>query len=681
MGPSTCCEAPRRSRASSRLCTRLLWALRALATSLTPLHTHAPPAGEVTTPGGRVVRKRKKKKPARSKRRRRKRKRGRKKGGRKKGGRKKGRRKKAGAKKGGAKKGGAKKGGAKEGDAQPGGSKESAGPDSAAKPSGEPKAGAASAPEPGGEPGGPDPAAKPDPTEEPKAAAGAPPGDGPSAPPKGAPSTGGPVPEPKPPADGGPAPPAGAPAGAPGAPADPGKRPGRSAGETPEGASSPTPAILEVGPGAARAEPAGPLILDSGAPKADPPTGSSSATPAEGAAPKPGETGAPSSGTPKRRRRKRGRKRPRKAPKPLPEPKLQWVEEPQPVVPMPGRRLSELVYPPARFRIRVDHASHAGDLETPCLECHRSVLGSRRVRDRNLPNHIPCQDCHISDDPADIECNQCHGKATPGHPRRRLVPSPRLRFSHRAHLARALDLPEDELPDLKPLRPLKERTYGEFIKAWALPPEIKAFKVPDSTCLSCHSNGQRAGVDERVRLPGMQTDCFACHDNQQATRRCSLCHPEAPDAPLRDGGVGWRALGLLPRSHGAHWLEEHRDEARLQRSTCEGCHHRADCVRCHEGQVRPDFHPANWVLAHGLRSRYASQQCSVCHTQQRCQSCHSARGVTGSTFPGSWQSIFHPQGWMSLSSSRHHGIAGRRDLLSCTSCHREADCSKGGCHR
>ena len=328
----------------------------------------------------------------------------------------------------------------------------------------------------------------------------------------------------------------------------------------------------------------------------------------------------------------------------------------------------------------MDHASHVTDLETPCLECHRSVLGSEQSSDRNLPNHIPCQECHISEDPSDIECSECHGKARAGGPDPSLVPPPRLHFSHRGHLAMLLEVEPESLPDVRPYGPLREQVYGEFVKAFALPPEVTRFVVGDPLCLSCHPNAKDAGIEHRVQLPSMQEHCLDCHDDQQAPRRCSLCHPEAPDAPLREGGVGWGELGLLPRSHGPLWLDDHRDEARIARADCEGCHRPGDCVRCHEGRVRPDYHPANWLLSHGLSSRYAIRECSVCHRRDECRGCHERRRVGMDTFPGSWQTIFHPPGWMTQRTPRFHGVAGRRNLLSCVSCHRQADCTGGGCH-
>ncbi len=358
-----------------------------------------------------------------------------------------------------------------------------------------------------------------------------------------------------------------------------------------------------------------------------------------------------------------------------------WVFEPQEPIPAPGRPLSRVVYPPQRFRIRMDHASHVKDLEEPCLDCHRSVLGSDEAADWNQPNHLACQQCHISDDPKDIECSQCHREAIPGRPKPDLVPPPRLIFSHRAHLARLLGVDEAGIPEIPPMGPLRERRYGEFAEAWKLPEEVTGFHVSNALCLNCHPNGDSAGVGEAVQLPGMRTRCFDCHDDRLAPRRCDLCHPRAPDAALREGGVGFRELGLVPRSHGPSWLEEHRDEARAADSECLGCHRDSDCVECHRGKVWPSYHPGNYILSHGLWSRDRVLDCRSCHVDEECIQCHRARGVTVDTFPGKWQAIFHPPGWMDARDQGFHGIAGRRDLLSCTSCHREADCTTGGCHR
>ncbi len=411
--------------------------------------------------------------------------------------------------------------------------------------------------------------------------------------------------------------------------------------------------------------------------------------PARGAEPLPGPGGSGPRPMPPAKAKKTGREEGpaarRAAPdtarsERLPEPEDRWIDAPQAPRQRVGRPVSEWVYPPQRFRVRFDHGSHVKDQETPCLDCHRSVLGSRAAAERNLPNHLPCQDCHISEDPADIACDQCHGTVPPGRPRPALVPPPHLVFGHRSHLARLLGVPERKLPDLRPAGPLRERRYGEFVKALALPAEVTAFKVSDALCRNCHPNGAVAGADEAVTLPSMQAECFRCHDGQQAPRHCDLCHPEAPDAPLRPGGRSFASLGLRPRSHGQAWLLEHRDEARTQRRDCEGCHHPQDCQTCHEGQVRPAYHPGNWLLSHGLASRSASLECQVCHRLEECSGCHEARKAGPGSFPGTWGAQFHPAGWMTPRSATYHGVAGRRDLLSCTSCHREPDCSRGGCH-
>lgn len=356
------------------------------------------------------------------------------------------------------------------------------------------------------------------------------------------------------------------------------------------------------------------------------------------------------------------------------------VTDPQPLVFAPGPPPSETVYPPPRYRLRIDHVSHVKDLELPCLECHRSVLGSSRAADRNLPNHLPCQDCHSSSRPEEIDCQQCHIEKEAGSPAPELVPPPRLSFNHRRHLARSLGVNVRTLPRVRPMGPLAETVYGEKFASWKLPPEVKQFQVPNRLCLECHPNGEAAAVEERVQLPRMHDGCFRCHDGEQAPRSCSLCHPEAPESPLYEGGAAFRQLGLVPRSHDLGWLEGHRDEARLRTADCAACHHPADCVRCHEGRERPGFHRANWLLSHGLSSRTAAFECTVCHRREDCRECHRSRGVAQETFPGDYQAMFHPAGWMTDRNPRFHGVAGRRDLVSCISCHREPDCARGGCH-
>ncbi|MDY0059491.1 MAG: cytochrome c3 family protein [Myxococcota bacterium] len=368
-------------------------------------------------------------------------------------------------------------------------------------------------------------------------------------------------------------------------------------------------------------------------------------------------------------------------PAPIVPGETRWTTTPQPLLPRPGPVLSPVVYPPQRYSVRMGHGSHVKDMELTCVQCHRPVLSSRTTAQRSLPNHLPCQDCHSSADPQKNECAQCHRDTEPGGPVAALVPPARLHFSHRSHLARQLAVAESTLPEVEPFFPLGETTYGQYFASWKLPAAVTDFQVPDGLCLSCHANGNAAGVDERVGLPSMYQGCFTCHDEVQAPRRCDLCHPQAPDAPLRLGGRGFREQGLVPRSHDQGWLTGHRDEARFAAASCTACHQRADCLDCHEGRRYPGFHPGNWLLSHGLAQRTQATQCASCHQSDQCRACHQQRGVTQDAFAQP-SLMFHPAGWTVERSPRFHGIAGRRDLVSCIACHREPDCARGtGCHQ
>lgn len=293
---------------------------------------------------------------------------------------------------------------------------------------------------------------------------------------------------------------------------------------------------------------------------------------------------------------------------------------------------------PAQFFF--EHRSHQ---MRACLDCHPKAATSRRSAERLLSDSSVCEGCHSirhaelpkRSATGDLSCQGCHrpsqGEAqrTAGH----------LHFSHAAHA-----------------------------------------KIG---CTRCH------GPSTEVTLPKMAT-CLECHAvnlSGAGGRSCTLCHESAR------GRLKTRfAEGLIAPEHAlpgvAHdplFRHSHGAVAGNDPRLCQMCHQPRDCSDCHDGRLRPRaVHPSDWLRAHKVAAHLDANRCATCHRDQStCATCHQRVGMTSS---GSEASLaqrgrVHPPRSVFIDpplSSRHHGAEARRNLRSCTSCHRENDCIR--CH-
>ncbi|TPV95528.1 MAG: hypothetical protein B7733_09755 [Myxococcales bacterium FL481] len=119
---------------------------------------------------------------------------------------------------------------------------------------------------------------------------------------------------------------------------------------------------------------------------------------------------------------------------------------------------------------------------------------------------------------------------------------------------------------------------------------------------------------------------------------------------------------------------------------CQTCHADADCVQCHNGDVRPlRIHQADYITAHALDARARALDCQAGHRlQSDCRACHERlrviSGPRGSFGVGS-PLRFHPQGWAGPPGSvarQGHAVAAQQNLAACVSCHEEQTCMS--CH-
>jgi hypothetical protein len=151
-------------------------------------------------------------------------------------------------------------------------------------------------------------------------------------------------------------------------------------------------------------------------------------------------------------------------------------------------------------------------------------------------------------------------------------------------------------------------------------------------CALCHANVENGGLATTADLPRMAL-CLGCHDGRQATARCGACHPTLSDGRLR---TQFPSGQLIPSgslggmdAHTSDFRRDHRIAGKDERA-CATCHKRSECMDCHAaGVVRPlDIHPGDYATTHGIDARRNVPSCSSCHRNQTfCIGCHQRLGV------------------------------------------------------
>lgn len=323
-----------------------------------------------------------------------------------------------------------------------------------------------------------------------------------------------------------------------------------------------------------------------------------------------------------------------------------------PALPAPGAEPSMVIYPPQAIPLTFSHARHLGAGET-CASCHVRASTSRSSVDRLIPGEKVCARCHAIDRSqakTSTACATCHPGFVPGEATARVeIPIPNLKFSHQAHAARGIG------------------------------------------CRRCHGRVAAGGLATRADLPAM-AQCLGCHDGRTARDNCSLCHLAAGGGRLVTTFASGELIpesGTFGTAHTALFAVSHENAAHTAGKTCQSCHAQSFCTDCHNGSMRAmRFHPPGYLGQHGQLARQGTTDCTACHRLQTfCVGCHSRSGVvddgrSSSAFsaPGiAGRRRFHPPGWVAETvTGGGHGIAARRNINTCASCHREEHCTR--CH-
>ncbi len=304
---------------------------------------------------------------------------------------------------------------------------------------------------------------------------------------------------------------------------------------------------------------------------------------------------------------------------------------------------SPVVYPAQRLPLIFSHAKHLAR-GTACAACHPAAATSRSAVDNLIPTEAACRACHPIDrgDPAKVAtpvaaCAGCHAGWAPGVPVERvyITPAP-LKFEHAQHAQTA--------------------------------------------CEGCHTTMRQVDVATTRQLPTMDS-CLTCHKNGSEERHCTDCHLARLGGQIETHFEFGELVPQRMAGHGMGFAQHHEQAAREVGATCTACHDRSECIDCHQGVVKPmDFHPGDYLSIHAMEARRGRPDCSACHRYESfCVGCHERSGlssrVTTDFNAADPARAFHPVGWASSTGGpNRHAQEARRNISSCTSCHREEDC-------
>jgi hypothetical protein len=293
--------------------------------------------------------------------------------------------------------------------------------------------------------------------------------------------------------------------------------------------------------------------------------------------------------------------------------------------------------------LKFSHSLHAELAD--CQTCHSKAPESTSVKDRLMPDHESCNDCHDTEDEA--QCTTCHFEDT--------------------------------------YEPLLQRQSDMIFN--------HSFHINQQkmACETCHTGLSKVDYGYKAEKPyPMMADCYSCHNDKAiAPNTCESCHISTAD--------------LRPQDHrSADFLKEHKFAANNFDADCMMCHdsNNNSCVECHtanniitEANTPDDFyqpyapnnfvdgakmqklnrvHDLNYRYVHGVDARSKRFDCQSCHQIETfCGECHQSEesdfNMSGTTPASHLKPGFFTYGVGS--GGGEHAILARRDIESCVACH------------
>lgn len=291
--------------------------------------------------------------------------------------------------------------------------------------------------------------------------------------------------------------------------------------------------------------------------------------------------------------------------------------------------------------IKFSHSLHSDLVE--CADCHSAVVESTSLKDRLLPDHDSCVDCHDVDD--DEECSTCH-----------------------------IDENYEALV----------QTESELIY------NHKIHTLLEMACTDCHKGLDKVDYSfESAEVNPPMEICSSCHNEVKiASNACESCHTTT--------------FNLMPVDHRSNdYMRSHKFLALEADANCMMCHNNNTCQECHvstagitEANLPDDFYAPympgnsidgpnqqvvqkvhgdfNYRYSHGIDARGNTNECQTCHQVETfCANCHQSENrdfSMGGIIPTShlmpnFKTIGVGTG------GGEHAVLARRDIESCVSCH------------
>jgi len=361
-----------------------------------------------------------------------------------------------------------------------------------------------------------------------------------------------------------------------------------------------------------------------------------------------------------------------------------------------GSLMPQVSYTPPTLpptNLRFDHNIHPaylemeGDSALACEACHVQP-GGLRMEVLPAPRVQTCLSCHAhkaTEHQVDADCSTCH------------LPLAQSGFS---------------LSQIEAIQPPPDHAAANFlagghgVAAGQNSTRCATCHTQDR-CVACHVDTDRKEIQAIPRAPGgmqlpaasahyptpathtdegwlgdhgtqaSRTACATCHTRND----CQACHLEplpkqVKSMPTRDEVVapGVEVTPRPPESHKSmFFMKTHSTLAASDGKSCATCHEEAFCVSCHDGPSQGGYHPAGFVAKHPADAFGRAAECSNCHnTTVFCRACHMESGLTSHGRLGGSYHDAQPL-WL-----LRHGQAARETLESCTSCHKQSDCTQ--CH-
>jgi hypothetical protein len=244
-----------------------------------------------------------------------------------------------------------------------------------------------------------------------------------------------------------------------------------------------------------------------------------------------------------------------------------------------------------------------------------------------------------------INCNFCHSeRGWLGFVRQRISTARMIG----SYLLNTYEKPIIAEVENKPCLYCHQSVEQKIIVKRAIRMSHKEVNESEYECTYCHNTIAHSKSTPAKKVATMEK-CLECHNSEQVSSKCGLCHITEVNWRRRKIGGPWRI------THGSSWRQTH---GMGNLKICSACHRKTYCSRCH-GTAMP--HTGFWLNFHGDEALKNRKGCFTCHRQEFCRSCHRLE-------------MPHPKNFLPTHSKQ----AKKLGLPVCFNCHMQAGCSL--CH-